>query len=173
MSTQKVQSFQVNEIHSPGIIIIHQQQLTSLITPYNLVQLNIWCLSLRWKFPFTQIMQWRFCKLHHTNFSFLTFGSSCMVIIIWQVANPNPTCSEMTDPFFWPVEFSTGIVFSQVTDFYFANYKFLFCKSLAVFYFANHQQVSISQIINRFLFHKLQISTLGITDVNENCFLIP
>ena len=48
---------------------------------------------------------------------------------------------ELTDSFFWLVEFSAGILVSQITDFYFANHWHIFI--ITDFYFANHQHISL------------------------------
>ena len=80
------------------------------------------------------------------------FSLSLVFIIIWQAAIH--TYGELTDSFFWLAEFSAGILVSQINRFlfckslayfHFANFRFLFCKSSTYFLFANY----------RFLFCKL------------------
>ena len=61
----------------------------------------------------------------------------CNQCIIWQAAIY--TYGELTNSFFWLVEFSVGVLVLQITDFQacalqIANYRFLFCKSLAHFH---------------------------------------
>ena len=75
--------------------------------------------------------QWRFREVHRADFSVLNFG--IFFITIWQAAVH--TCGELTDSFFWLVEFTAGILVSQITDL----------------------QISISLINSIFPFRKLQI----------------
>ena len=58
--------------------------------------------------------------------------SLVVIIVIWQAAIPS--CGELTDLLFWLAEFFAGILVSQITD-----YRFLFRKSIAYFYFANYR----------------------------------
>ena len=60
-----------------------------------------------------------------------------VIIIIWQAAIH--TYGELANSFFWLVGFSTGILISQIKDFHFANYRFLFCKPLTYFHFTNYR----------------------------------
>ena len=48
---------------------------------------------------------------------------------------------ELTDSVFWLLEFSAGILVSQITDFYFANHWHIFINT--DFYFANHKHISL------------------------------
>ena len=75
----------------------------------------------------------------------------CNQCIIWQAAIY--TYGELTNSFFWLVEFSVGVLVLQITDFQeCALLSFPFCKL----------QISILQIISIFPFSKLQISNLQI-----------
>ena len=62
-----------------------------------------------------------------------------VIIIIWQAAIH--TYGELANSFFWLVGFSTGILISQIKDFHFANYRFLFCKPLTYFHFTNYRSL--------------------------------
>ena len=69
----------------------------------------------------------------------------CNQCIIWQAAIY--TYGELTNSFFWLVEFSVGVLVLQITDFQeCALLSFPFCKL----------QISILQIISIFPFPKLQ-----------------
>ena len=125
---------------------------------------------------------WRFHKVHHTDFLFLIFAS-CFYYY-WAGCNPH---------LWWTNQFillAFGVFRKEsqlyrflfcksLAYFHFANYRFLFCKSLAYFHFTNYRflfanisifpfhklQISILQIINIFPFHKLQISILKIISI--------
>ena len=77
-------------------------------------------------------------EISQSSCRFFYFSLLLVVIIIfWQAAIH--TYGELTNSFFWLVGFSTGILISQIKDFHFANYRFLFCKPLTYFHFTNYR----------------------------------
>ena len=82
-----------------------------------------------------------FCSMFVNN---KVFGGVHVEYLLGCILYAIHTCGEPTDSFFQPMEFSVGIIILQITDLYFAYYRFLFGKSFTDFSFANY----------RFLFHK-------------------
>ena len=90
-----------------------------------------------------------FTKVHHTDFLFLVFASCFYYyfLLLFLFYYSIHTYDELTDSFFWLVEFSTGILVLQITDFHFANYIFLFCKALAYFHVTNYRFLGPVQLL--------------------------